>query len=582
MKKYGITSKMFRDAFIVFLVAELANCICTITDCIYVSNYLSSSELSAYGLCSTYYFVVSTFSMILIIGGQYLCAKYMGAGDEANYNKAFTLTMFLTVSVSLSLLVLGNIFIEPILYLFGAKGDSAYLVGTSTPYLRLLFVMTPFFFLYGVLIPIVQLDGDKILTKIAPIVIVVVNVLCDFLFIVVLKMHLEAVSIASICAYIASCVVLLFHFINKKRKTVKFSFKYLTFKDTFQLVKVGVPTAIRMIALTIGSIVINTVVLEVLKEDGMNAMAVRNNISILVTAPAMAISNAVFLLVGLYYNERVLEGMKDVLKIAIFYILTVMLSVSIILFILAPQISSIYVDTNTLSHEYSTITIRWYAIAIFIISINMTINNYLQAINRSTHSLINNALIDCVFVSIFALIFIRVNTGVHVGAAYLAANMLVLIISIVSSLVQKKKTKLFLPFDFSAKEEDIIDRDIQTIEEVEQLSKDTYDFVFNLTSDKKKSLLTSIAIEEVGANVVLHGFKKDNKSHKFNVRIVYENGDFRIRFRDDCKHFDMREKAKVLYPKDEAKGIGIKYVMRISKDVLYSNVMDTNNLIVII
>ena len=57
-----------------------------------------------------------------------------------------------------------------------------------------------------------------------------------------------------------------------------------------------------------------------------------------------------------------------------------------------------------------------------------------------------------------------------------------------------------------------------------------------------------------------------------------------LRLRDDCRHFDLREKVKKWTPDPEhpEKYIGIRMVLQMAKDIAYTNTMNTNNLIITI
>ena len=87
----------------------------------------------------------------------------------------------------------------------------------------------------------------------------------------------------------------------------------------------------------------------------------------------------------------------------------------------------------------------------------------------------------------------------------------------------------------------------------------------------------------MAGNVIEHGFA-DGKPHHLDVRVLVKDGTMVLRLRDDCSKFDLREKAASWQPDPEhpERNIGIHIIMRVAKDVAYTNTMNTNNLIITI
>ena len=118
--------------------------------------------------------------------------------------------------------------------------------------------------------------------------------------------------------------------------------------------------------------------------------------------------------------------------------------------------------------------------------------------------------------------------------------------------------------------------------------KDVVDFsekAWQFCEDKGKSgriaYLTSLAIEEMGKNVIEHGFTMDKKSHVLSARIVYKDDELIIRMRDNCKSFDPRKKFEQVYANEEAGGsMGIKMIMAEASEVRYTTMFNLNNLLI--
>ena len=90
----------------------------------------------------------------------------------------------------------------------------------------------------------------------------------------------------------------------------------------------------------------------------------------------------------------------------------------------------------------------------------------------------------------------------------------------------------------------------------------------------------ALCIEEIGTNIIEHGFK-DKKTHAINIRMVVKDEEIILRIRDDCKAFNPieRYKMKTKNDNDPTKNIGIRMVMGMCNSVNYICTFNTNNLI---
>ena len=98
--------------------------------------------------------------------------------------------------------------------------------------------------------------------------------------------------------------------------------------------------------------------------------------------------------------------------------------------------------------------------------------------------------------------------------------------------------------------------------------------------DKRKANILSLCIEELGNNIIEHGFS-DGKPHSIDMRILIKEEEVILRLRDDCRSFNPVERYKMtIEQEDVTKNIGIRMVMKMCSDVKYLSTMNTNNLII--
>jgi anti-sigma regulatory factor (Ser/Thr protein kinase) len=99
--------------------------------------------------------------------------------------------------------------------------------------------------------------------------------------------------------------------------------------------------------------------------------------------------------------------------------------------------------------------------------------------------------------------------------------------------------------------------------------------------EKHKAEIVSLAVEEMAGNIVQHGFTDDKPRH-VHIRMLAKGDELILRFRDDGIPFDPVEKYRkeLQYESDPEKGLAIKMMMKLAKDVKYTGPYGMNNLII--
>ncbi len=135
---------------------------------------------------------------------------------------------------------------------------------------------------------------------------------------------------------------------------------------------------------------------------------------------------------------------------------------------------------------------------------------------------------------------------------------------------------LVLPENFGVEEHERIDISVRNMEEVMTVSRQVSDFCSRRGIDARRAYKASLCMEEMAGNIVSHGFRKDNKDHVIDIRVVHKGNDMLLRIRDDCVPFNPEERNKLTDPADRIKNMGIRMVYSIARDVEYQSVLGMN------
>lgn len=98
--------------------------------------------------------------------------------------------------------------------------------------------------------------------------------------------------------------------------------------------------------------------------------------------------------------------------------------------------------------------------------------------------------------------------------------------------------------------------------------------------DPKKANILALCVEELGVNIIEHGFS-DGAQHTIDMRMLVKKGELILRIRDDCKLFNLTEQYHLFSDQEDiTRHIGIRMVVGTCRDIQYLSTLSTNNLII--
>ncbi len=584
----AITRKLFQKAMLTMLVAELSGAVTAIIDGILTGSFLGSTALAACGLGAPYYSIASIISGILMVGCTNLCTRAIGAGDRKALSSTFSLTVLLGAILSGLLALAGVIFPAVFALMFGAGGASKEVFAETASYLRGVFIGAPGFILFVILTPILQLDGDSFRPKLASFVCAVVDVAGDLLNLYVFRGGVFGMGLASSVSHYAALLVVLSHFL-KKDSLFHFSMPEFKPASVLPLLKDGLPRAVCMLCRGILPVLLNALLLRVIGDMGVTAYSAMSSTTFLVGALGWGIGGAVLIMGGMMAGEQDVNGLKTVIKTALSDILAGVSVLAVIVFICAPYLSTLFIPQGGEAGRMAAAAIRCYAVSLPFLALNVSAANYCQSVSRLLGANLINIGIEAAFTAVMAYLLSSFLGVFGVWLAFPVGQALLSIVILLTVIIKKDKDKngeeayMLLPKDFGIPEEDRLELSPATMDEVTGLSEKAYTFCAERGISEKNANKLALCVEEMAGNVIEHGFN-DGKPHHMDVRVLVKGDTVILRLRDDCRHFDLREKVKKWTPDPEhpEKYMGIRMVLQMAKDIAYTNTMNTNNLIITI
>nr|WP_222150458.1 MATE family efflux transporter [Clostridioides difficile] len=311
------------------LIGSLFQQLYNTADSIIVGRFIGKEAMAAVSGANPIMFLLVAALMGVSLGFSILVSQFYGSGDLKKVKATIDTTYILLFIGSILISILGIVFGGPMLKLMNTP-ESVF--AQSKLYLTIIFSGILFSAGYNSVSAILRGLGDSVTPLYFLIIATILNIVLDLTFIVVLRMGVEGVALATIMAQAVSFIISIIY-LNKKHEVLKFKIEGIVydnkiFKDGLRL---GLPSGVQQMLFSIGNMALQFLV----NSYGTSAMAafgaglrIENFISLPIMNLGSAVSTFVAQNIGAGENERVKKGIRESIK------MTLVLAVTVIALIL--------------------------------------------------------------------------------------------------------------------------------------------------------------------------------------------------------------------------------------------------------
>lgn len=229
----------------------------TVVDTAVVGQVVGVKALAALGAADWLNWMVLGVIQGLTQGFSILMAQHFGAGDHRELSRAVGASVTLCAVSAAVLVLLSQLAARPVLLLLNTPED---ILGESLLYLRIVFGGIPVIMAYNLLASVLRALGDSKTPLYAMIVAALINVGLDLLFVMGFHWGVAGAAAATVIAQVFSGV---YCFLNVRKVTVirlePVDFR-LTGGMTRALLKLGSPVALQNAIISVGGMVVQSVV----------------------------------------------------------------------------------------------------------------------------------------------------------------------------------------------------------------------------------------------------------------------------------------------------------------------------------
>lgn len=309
------------------ILAQLLNLLYNIVDRIYIGRIpkVGTTALTGVGICFPIISLVSAFTYLYGNGGAPLCAMERGRGNEEEAEKLMGNSFFLLLVTGVVLLILGELFYRPVLYLFGAS-DATFVYARE--YIRLYLLGTVFVMVSVGMNPFINSQGFGNMGMVSVLIGAALNILLDPLFIFGFQMGVKGAALATILSQLCSAVWVMWFLTSKKAVLkLKISCMRLEAARVKRILGLGVSGFIMSFTNSLVQVVCNATLQTYGGDIYVGVMTVLNSVREICTLPVQGFTNGASPVMSFNYGEKAFERVKK----AIWFVTAVCISYTVLI-----------------------------------------------------------------------------------------------------------------------------------------------------------------------------------------------------------------------------------------------------------
>ncbi len=348
-------------------------------DMIVIGRYASAASLAAVGSTGSLCIFLIMLFCGLAVGANVVVANFFGARDHRNLSRAAHTSVMLAVVGGLSVMLLALAVSRPLLRLMGVPAE---ILGKSCIYMWIYCIGIPPLFLYNFGSAILRAVGDTKSPLCYLTVSGVTNVLLNLLLVIVFKLDVAGVAIATVVSQTVSAFLILRNLSRPhsacriRRKLLRIDMPILR-----NLVRIGLPAGIQSVLYSVANMTIQSGV-NTFGSDGMAGNAASASLEGLIHIFTSAYYQSVTTFVSQNYGA----GKYDRIVSSFWYCLWTPVAMNLLLagviYVLAPNLMAFY-NSNRSVIDYGVSRIRMIAFTYALCTLMDTITGTLRGLGHS-------------------------------------------------------------------------------------------------------------------------------------------------------------------------------------------------------
>lgn len=432
-------SKLLVQYSVPAIIASVATSLYNIVDSIFIGRGVGPMAISGLAITFPLMNLVVAFCTLIAVGGATISSIFIGQKNESRATDVVNNVMVLCLIHSVIFGGLTLLFLDDILYFFGATDET---IMYAREFMKIILYGTPISYVFIGLNNLMRATGYPKKAMISALLSVAVNVVLAPIFIFTFKWGIAGAATATICGQFAAFVWVLIHFMSKSSFIhFKRDNRWFTPSIIKRIYSIGLSPFLMNVCACVVVVFINKALLDYAGSNGnlaVGAYGIVNRTTMFFVMVVFGVTQGMQPILGFNYGANKWERVKRTLKIGI----VVGVSITTLGFILTESfpdtISSLFTTDPTLI-DIARNGFRIYFICYPVVGCQIVIQNFFQSIGKPQISIFLSLTRQLLFLIPFLIILPRYFGTDGVWASMTGSDLIAFIVAVVTLLIMLRK-----------------------------------------------------------------------------------------------------------------------------------------------
>lgn len=367
------------------VISMFVNSVYNLVDQIFIGQGVGKLGNAATNVTMPFVTISMAVAMMISIGSAANVGLNLGRKNQELAERVLATGFTLALISGLGIMILGQVFMEPMLRLFGAT-DS--IMPYAVSYARIYLIGLPFTTIGMMLSDEIRTDGNPGYAMIAMLAGCIFNIICDPLFIFVFKWGVAGAAFASIMGQFTTMVMLLIKLRNMKTLTFRREYMKLSPKIVGTITSLGTSAFIMQVAALVQQILMNQQVKKFGElsiygaETPIAVFGIIMRINGLMMSFLIGITSGSQPIFSYNYGAKKYDRVKQLTFTALVCCTTIAIIGETCFQLFPQQIINMFGTEDALYNEFAVRTLKTMTLLIFVMSIQFVASTYFQSTGK--------------------------------------------------------------------------------------------------------------------------------------------------------------------------------------------------------
>lgn len=357
----------------------------SVVDGLFVSNFAGKTPFAALNFIYPLLMIIGTVGFMTGTGGSALVAKILGEGDRPRAHRTFSLIVYFTIALGVTLGLLLFALLEPIARLMGAEGE---ILHQALIYGRVLSLFLPAFILQMMFQSFMVAADRPSLGLLFSLLSGGLNILLDYLFIAVFGWGLAGAAWATAISQVVGGILPLLYFALPNGSLLRLGRTRWSGADLRQTCLNGSSEMATQISMSLVVMLYNAQLLRYIGEDGVAAFGVIGYIQFVFISIFLGYSIGSAPIVSYNHGAKRHEELRGVVRRSLKIIAVVAVVLTLAAELLSSPLSRLFVGYDEGLFELTRRALSIYAVSFLLQGFSIYFSSMFTALNNGIVSAI--------------------------------------------------------------------------------------------------------------------------------------------------------------------------------------------------